>query len=305
VDVGSNSIHLLVGLVGPGSVQPLIDESDLLGLGDVVDRAGHIPDDSCEAIVRTLERYAATSASYGAEAITFVATEPLRRATNQAEVLARVLGATGKPLHVLSHDAEARLTLLGVTGGRPGGGPLMVVDLGGGSTEIIAVLGGAADPVVGVLPTGSSRLTKELVEHDPPTWFEINVLRAESRRLVEALDITPTTDRPPLCVMVGGTASNLVKLLPAPEAGDPRTIDLVDLPACFDLLSRAPADSLVVRFAVNRRRAGQLTAGAALVEALLIHYGLERAEISVASLREGAILAVAAAGDEWPASLDR
>jgi len=305
VDVGSNSIHLLVGLVGPGSVQPLIDESDLLGLGDVVDRAGHIPDDSCEAIVRTLERYAATSAGYGAEAITFVATEPLRRATNQAEVLARVLGATGKPLHVLSHDAEARLTLLGVTGGRPGGGPLMVVDLGGGSTEIIAVLGGVADPVVGVLPTGSSRLTKELVEHDPPTWFEINVLRAESRRLVEALDITPTTDRPPLCVMVGGTASNLVKLLPAPEAGDPRTIDLVDLPACFDLLSRASADSLVVRFAVNRRRAGQLTAGAALVEALLIHYGLERAEISVASLREGAILAVAAAGDEWPASLDR
>jgi exopolyphosphatase/pppGpp-phosphohydrolase len=186
----------------------------------------------------------------------------------------------------------------------------MVVDLGGGSTEIIAVLGGAADPVVGVLPTGSSRLTKELVEHDPPTWFEINVLRAESRRLVEALDITPTTDRPPRCVMVGGTASNLVKLLPpavggTPAAGGLRTIELVDLPACFDLLSRAPADSLVVRFAVNRRRAGQLTAGAALVEALLIHYGLERAEISVASLREGAILAVAAAGDEWPASLDR
>ena len=303
MDVGSNSIHLLVGLAGPGSVQPLIDESELLGLGDVVDRAGHIPDDSCEAIVRTLERYAATSAGYGAEAITFVATEPLRRATNRAEVLARVLGATGKPLHVLSHDAEARLTLLGVTGGRPGGGPLMVVDIGGGSTEIISVLGGAADPVVGVLPTGSSRLTKALVEHDPPTWFEINGLRAESRRLVDGLDLPPATDGPPRCVMVGGTASNLVKLLPAPAAGDPRTIDLADLPACFDLLARTPADALVVRFAVNRRRAGQLTAGAALVEALMERYEVSRAEISGASLREGAILAVAEAGDSWPSWL--
>ena len=305
MDVGSNSIHLLVGLVGPGSVRPLVDESELLGLGDVVDREGSIPDDSCDAIVRTLERYAATSAAYGAEAVTFVATEPLRRATNSAEVLARVLAATGRPLHVLSHGAEARLTLLGVTGGARGTGPLMVVDIGGGSTEIIAVGGGAAEPAVGVLPTGSSRLTKALVEHDPPTWFEINALRSESRRLVDLLDLSPATGGPRRCVLVGGTASNLVKLLPAPEAGDPRTIDLVDLPACFDLLSRASADSLVVRFAVNRRRAGQLTAGAALVEALLIHYGRERAEISVASLREGAILAVAAAGDEWPASLDR
>ncbi len=305
MDVGSNSIHLLVGLVGPGSVRPLVDESELLGLGDVVDREGSIPDDSCEAMVRTLERYAATSAAYGAEAVTFVATEPLRRATNSAEVLARVLAATGRPLHVLSHGSEARLTLLGVTGGARVTGPLMVMDIGGGSTEIVSVLDKAADPVVGVLATGSSRLTKTLVVHDPPTWFEINALRSESRRLVDLLDPSPATGGLRRCVLVGGTASNLVKLLPAPAAGGVRTIDLVDLPACFDLLARTPADALVVRFAVNRRRAGQLTAGAALVEALLIHYGLERAEISVASLREGAILAVAAAGDEWPAFLDR
>ncbi|MEJ7753539.1 MAG: hypothetical protein WKF46_11400, partial [Candidatus Limnocylindrales bacterium] len=67
--------------------------------------------------------------------------------------------------------------------------------------------------------------------------------------------------------------------------------------------ARTPADALVVRFAVNRRRAGQLTAGAALVEALMERYGVARAEISSASLREGAILAVAEAGDSWPAWL--
>ncbi|MDQ3492199.1 MAG: hypothetical protein M3452_02920 [Chloroflexota bacterium] len=300
MDVGSNSIHLLVGLVGPGRVQPLVDESELLGLGDVVDRKGLIPDESCEAIVRTLERYAATSAAYGAEAITLVATEPLRRAANRAEVLEHVLAATGRPLHVLSHEAEARLTLLGVTGGEPGVGPLMVVDIGGGSTEIISVTERSAEPVVGVLATGSSRLTKALVVHDPPTWFEINALRAESRRLVEALsDGIASAGRPPRCVMVGGTASNLVKL-PAPAAGDFRTLELADLPACFDLLSRTPADALVIRFGVNRRRAGQLTAGAALVEALMERYGVARAEITAASLREGAILAAAKAGDAWP-----
>lgn len=308
MDVGSNSIHLLVGLVGPGSVRPLVDESELLGLGDVVDREGSIPDDSCDAIVRTLERYATTAAARGAEAITFVATEPLRRATNQAEVLEHVLATTGRPLHVLGHEAEAQLTLLGVTGGTQGVGALMVVDIGGGSTEIIVAEGDSAAAIVGVLATGSSRLTKALVEHDPPTWFEINVLRAESRRLVEALDIMPSTDRPPRCVMVGGTASNLVKLQPpavggTPAAGSLRTIKLVDLPACFDLLSREPADALVTRFAVNRRRAGQLTAGGALVEALMARFGVDQAEISGASLREGAILAVAEAGDSWPSWL--
>lgn len=305
VDVGSNSVHLLVGLITPDGVVPLVDESDLLGLGDVVDRDGSIPDDARDAMIRTLERYAATSAARGAEAIRFVATEPLRRATNASDVVARVLAGTGRPLHILSHEAEARLTLLGVTGGERGVDPLMVVDIGGGSTEIIAVDEGSAEPVVGVLPTGSSRLTKALVEHDPPTWFEINALRAESRRLVDGVDVLTATDGPPRCVMVGGTASNLVRLLPAPVAGDPRTIDLVDLPACFDLLSRTPADELVVRFAVNRRRAGQLTAGAALVEALMVRHGVPRADISSASLREGAILAVAEAGDDRLAWLDR
>lgn len=302
VDVGSNSIHLVVGLIRPGGVLPLVDESELLGLGDVVDREGRIPDDACEAMIRTLVRYAATSTARGAEAITFVATEPLRRAANSAAVLARVLAATGRPLQVLSHEAEARLTLLGVTGGVPAAGPLMVVDIGGGSTEIIAVPEPSAEPLVGVLPTGSSRLTRALVQHDPPTWFEINALRAESRRLVDALDLPSTNDGPPRCVMVGGTASNLVKLLPAPAAGDPRTIGLAGLAACFDLLSQTPADALVLNFAVNRRRAGQLTAGAALVEALMERYDVARGEISVASLREGAILVEA--GDEWPAWLD-
>lgn len=309
VDVGSNSIHLLVGMVGPGAVQPLVDESELLGLGDVVDREGRIPDDACEAMIRTLVRYAATSAANGAVAITFVATEPLRRATNAADVVARVLAGTGRPLHILSHEAEARLTLLGVTGGVPVAGPLMVVDIGGGSTETIAVGGSAADlaaePVVGVLPTGSSRLTKALVQHDPPTWFEINALRAESRRLVDLLEPQAESGVPPRCVMVGGTASNLVKLLPAPATGDPRTIDLDGLAACFDLLSRTPADALVLRFLVNRRRAGQLTAGAALAEALMMRHGLPRAEISSASLREGAILTVAEAGDDRPGWLSR
>ncbi len=110
--------------------------------------------------------------------------------------------------------------------------------------------------------------------------------------------------------MVGGTASNLVKLLRAPAAearpgaaGDARGIDLAELAACFDLLAREQADALVIRYAVNRRRAGQLTAGAALVEALMTRYGVPRAEISGASLREGVILAVAEAGGEWPAML--
>lgn len=290
IDVGSNSVHLLVGVIGPAGVQPLADESALLGLGRIVDREGHLPPDTRAALVETVRAYAAVAGRSGAQHLTLLGTEPLRRASDRPAVQAEILRAVGSPLVLLSPEQEAYLTLLGVTAGDPPDATLLVVDIGGGSSETILASAGG-DVLIGTLATGSARLTAEFVEHDPPTWSEIGALRVAARRLVASL---PPGD-PARCIMVGGTASNLAKLMP----GGPQRIELASLGEVWRSLSVSPADGLVAAFAVNRRRAGMLAAGAALVEALMMRYGLSMVEVSQASLREGALLARALAGDEW------
>jgi exopolyphosphatase/pppGpp-phosphohydrolase len=297
VDVGSNSVHLLVAQIGDEGLLPLLDESVLLGLGAIVDREGRLPANACDATVEAMRRYVERATELGARQITLVATEPVRRASNGSVLQSDVQRATGLPLHLLSHDAEAELTLLGVTNGRHPTEPLLVMDIGGGSTELILATPGG-DPVVGALPTGSSRLTAAFVSHDPPTWYEINALRAEAKGLVDAMP----SGKPERGVIVGGTGTNLVKIL---RDGAPGNLSASQLEGVFSLLTSRPAADLVTAFAINLRRAGQLAAGAALAEAVLIRYALPGLEVSDSSLREGAILAASLAGEHWPDHLSQ
>ena len=154
-----------------------------------------------------------------------------------------------------------------------------------------------SDPVVGAMPTGSARLTAAFVEHDPPSWFEIDALRAEAKRLVEGLP----AGHPERGVLVGGSSTNLCRVTPEEIVpGVPQVLGLGRLERAFAVLATFTAAELVAKRSVNLRRARILTAGAALAEAVLIRYGLERLEVSDASLREGAILAAWMAGDAWP-----
>ena len=295
VDVGSNSVHLLVASVGEDRAEALLDESVQLGLGAIVDREGLLPADARQAATGAIAGYVAQARAMGAERVTLLATEPLRRASNRAELQAEVLRATGLPLHVLVHEMEAELTLLGVQHGRPADEPMLVLDIGGGSTELI-MAGPQLDPVVGAMATGSSRLSAAIVRHDPPTWPEIEALRTEATRLFAGMP----DGRPQRGVVVGGTGTNLTKLLGRDRLSplDPGSLELA-----VELLLSQPAVDFVESRLINLRRALQLAAGAALLEACLARYGLPRMEVSDASLREGAALAAAIAGDDWPQRL--
>lgn len=295
VDVGSNSIHLLVAAIDADALRILVDESVQLGLGDVVDREGHLPAASRDAVVAAIARYAATATRFRATTLTLLATEPLRRASNRSVIQADVLKATGQPLQILSNAAEAQLTLLGVTGGNAPGVPLLVVDVGGGSTELIFTSPGR-QPAVGALPTGSARMSATFISHDPPSWFEINALRAEAIRLVEALPMAAAGLRPQRAVGVGGSATNLARLAAWPESAG--GLDRAALERIFSTLAAHDTRGLSLRYAVSLRRAQQLVAGAALLDAVLSQYRVDRMEVSTASLREGAVLA-AQHGPDW------
>lgn len=279
VDVGSNSVHLLVARLTDNGLQILRDESELLGLGDIVDTEGTIPVDAQMALVHVLATYRDLAQADGAQQVTFLATEPLRRAANGEAVAERVERETGVPLHILSRREEGELTFLGVTGGQPVARPLLVVDIGGGSSEVIVF-----DPEAGLfvsgLRTGSNRLSNEIVKHDPPTGREIAELRRAARELAAELP----TARVERGIFAGGTATNIVKLRPLAAAS---------FDELFDEIRAAPAATIAAGFRIRLRRALQLAAGAALTEALLERYGLASADVSDASLRDGAILAAA------------
>jgi exopolyphosphatase/pppGpp-phosphohydrolase len=295
VDIGSNSIHLLIAALDGDGLRPLIDESVQLGVGDVVDREGFLPPAARDSVVAALESYATKARSLGATTLTLLATEPLRRASNRSVIQADVLRATGLPLQIISHDTEAQLTLLGVTGGRRQTEPLLVVDVGGGSSELIVFAPGR-DSVVGALPTGSSRLSKQFVSHDPPTWFEINALRAEAVRLVQSVPTTGVELHPARGIGVGGSATNLAHLPGSPLV--PGALDRAMLDRIFSILAAQNAQELSTAFDVSLRRAKQLAAGAALLEAVIAHYDLHHLDVSTASLREGAVIA-AQHGPDW------
>lgn len=298
IDVGSNSVHLL--LMEPGG-DVLRDESVLLGLGAMVDMEGYVPDDGLAEMVELLARYAAEAEEAGAESITLLATEPLRRASNRSRVRAAVRAATDLELNVLSHDEEALLTVIGVLGGEPPTEPTLVLDIGGGSSEVVLLEPGA-DPVIGVIPVGSARLTAQHVEDDPPTEQEVLELRAEAHHLFSSLP----TGHPQRGIVVGGSGTNLVRLTTEEgdeDAPDDRLIDTDRTAKAIELVKASPSAELVETYGLRERRVRQMAAGASLIEAALDCYNLQALEPSDASLREGVILARELAGDDWRAQL--
>lgn len=297
IDVGSNSVHLLVAEVVDGRPRTIHEESVLLGLGAVVDLEGRIPDGESTRVLEAIADYIDAAIDAGAEWVTILGTEPLRRASNRTHFAEAVEEATGRPLNVLSHEEEAELTLLGVLGGDRVEEPILVLDIGGGSSEIV-LLDKDADPVVGVLPVGSARLTAAHVEDDPPTMEEVEALRAEAHHLLSGMP----AGRPRRGIVVGGSGTNLIRLTAgeADEDGhEDNSIDRDRIRQAIDIVVGAPSATLVELYGLRERRILQMAAGASLIEATLDCYSLDHMEASDASLREGAIIAWAAAGSNW------
>ena len=283
VDVGSTSVHLLVARVDGHVLEPRVDDSVLLGLDGQIDAVGHLGATIRARLVAVLLDDATRARALGADPVVFVATEPLRRAADAARVVAEVERASGVPLHVLGQTEEACLTLVGVTGGRPIVGRLSVVDIGGGSTEIVTAAPGRAVEVRG-LPIGAARLAAEILHADPPRPGELAELRGAARgRLADV----PALD-PGEIVAVGGTASNLLKIV-AGGAAD-RTLTRTRLAEAIEILGADRSIDLAGRYGLREERARILPGGAAILEALLERCGVAEISVSEAGIREGVIL---------------
>lgn len=292
VDLGSTSVHLLVAAVEGHRLTPLLDESVFLELGRTVADRGLLGAEARAELVAALAAYAATARGLGAGAVTLVGTEPIRRAADAAILVAEAGAAANAPLHVLSHEEEAFLTILGVLAGRPVEHETLVVDIGGGSSEFCVVKPGQP-PLASGIRLGASSLTDRHVTQDPPTAEELAAMVADA---AAAIAEAPAAG-PAEIAAVGGTVSNLVKLVPV--AGVDQWLGRERIAAATAELLHRPASVIAEHFLVNPRRAGILAGGAAIVTAILDRYGLDRLRVVDAGIREGTILAVALAGPTW------
>jgi exopolyphosphatase/guanosine-5'-triphosphate,3'-diphosphate pyrophosphatase len=297
IDCGANSVHLLVGVVEDHRVRPLADESTFLGLGAAA-ADGQLGATLVDHLVATIVSYVGVARGLGARDVVVVGTEPFRRAGDARQAFADIRTATGLRPAVISHNEEALLTLIGVTGGRRVEAGLLVCDVGGGSTEL-GMVGPRRRPAAYGIRAGSAVLTERLLRHDPPTAPELRALRAETERLVAAAPSVP----PSRLVAVGGSATNLLRVLPI--AALDMVLTRARLAEIGEVLATETAALTAQRHGVSVIRARLLPAGAAILDAIMARYGTDQIEVSELGIREGMILAASQPGGPWRRRLGR
>ena len=292
IDVGSNSVHLLVATVANHRLTTLTDESVFLGLGKAVAEHGLLGPTARVGLAEALALYVGVARDLGATSVTVAGTEPIRRAADGPAIVQAVAEHAGLALHVLTHEEEAVLTVVGVMAGRPVAHETLVIDVGGGSSEFSFVGPGTAPRATG-LRLGAARLTDRHVRHDPPTADELLAMLEDARRVVA----TAPAATPREIVAVGGTVSNLLKVIRFGASKGTLTRDKTA--RAMALLAAEPAELAARRHGLREARARILPAGAVIVDAILRHYGAESLRVSEAGIREGMILATAHAGVAW------
>lgn len=306
IDCGTNSIRLLIADVRDGRLRDVHRETRIVRLGQGVDATGEF---APEAIARTraaLADYAALLQRHGVERVRMVATSAARDVANRDvffAMTADVLGAVvpGAVAEVITGAEEAALSFRGAVGELdPASGPFVVVDLGGGSTEI--VLG--ADTVAASYSAdiGCVRLTERCLHSDPPTPDEVAAARAVVReRLDVALGVVPV-ERARTWVGLAGTMTTLSALAQNMTTYDSAAIHLSrvsgrDLLAVCERLIAMPRSERAALGPMHEGRADVIGGGAIVVEELArelrARAGIDELTVSEHDILDGIVLSIA------------
>jgi exopolyphosphatase/guanosine-5'-triphosphate,3'-diphosphate pyrophosphatase len=298
VDCGTNSIRLLIAEVTDGRLIDVHREMRIVRLGQGVDATGEFAPDALARTRTALSAYAALMRDHDVSAVRMVATSAARDVSNREEFFAmtsEVLGAVvpGSVAEVITGAQEAELSFRGAVGELdPAGAPFVVVDLGGGSTEV--VLGSDDVAAAYSADIGCVRLTERCLHSDPPTDDEIAAARAVVREaLGEALRVVPV-EQAHTWVGVAGTMTTLAALARRMTTYDSDAIHLSSvgfadlLPVCADLLAMTRAQRAVLG-PMHEGRVDVIGGGALIVQELAEMLG-QRAGIHTLVVSEHDIL---------------
>jgi exopolyphosphatase/guanosine-5'-triphosphate,3'-diphosphate pyrophosphatase len=296
LDVGSNTVHLLVVDAHPGACPlPAHSHKAELRLAQLLDESGAIGPEGVDKLITVVQEALQAAEDKGAEDVLPFATSAVREASNADDVLARVQAETGVELQVLTGEEEARLTFLAAR--RWFGwsaGKLLVLDIGGGSLEIAYGIDEEPDAAVS-LPLGAGRLTAGWLPGDPPHPEDIRALRRHARaEIARTVGEFSRFGAPDHVVATSKTFKQLARLAGAARSADgpyvQRELKRESLEAWVPRLAGMTVAQRAELPGVSEGRAGQLLAGALVAEGAMDLFGVETLEICPWALREGVIL---------------
>jgi exopolyphosphatase / guanosine-5'-triphosphate,3'-diphosphate pyrophosphatase len=300
VDIGSNSTRLLIAELHDQRVTELVRRTEVTRLGAGVDADGRLRDDAMERVFTTLAAYRSEIDRHHCDNAVAVLTSAVRDSANGVQFAAQVRDRYGLEPHVLSGDDEAQLTFIGATSERDRSDltPTLVLDIGGGSTEV--VIGTGSEVVFHVsTQAGVVRQTERHLHDDPPPQAQLDQLAADVRRILR--DAVPESRRDTVQrgIGVAGTATSLAAIAQALDPYDPERVHGYRLSAAesdriLGELSRLPLAERRGVPGLHPDRAPTIVAGAVILREVLSLFGLREIEISEHDILRGAAISLAA-----------
>jgi exopolyphosphatase/guanosine-5'-triphosphate,3'-diphosphate pyrophosphatase len=290
VDIGSNTVHALVADVVKGRLEEVAHYVEMPELGAQVAKTGYIGDRAKPAI-RALRSVVAQARTHTFELLIAAATQAVRQAKDGPEFAQAAGAAIGVTVHIIAAQREAELSFLGVASRHAVRREWAMVDLGGGSTEVVIARGREMLRSAS-LPIGSGVLASTYFSDPPKPEERARMRKAALRELAHAPD--GEVER---LVATGGTASNLPLVLT--HKNPPTVLTTADLLTCEARLDGARAGDVARTLGLPPNRVKAMRAG---IEALLLFldwYGLAVLHISHEGVRQGMLLAYLQKGNDW------
>ena len=298
IDIGTNSTRILVADVLGNQVEEIERISTVTRLGRGVDHSGTLSPDAIEDVCEAIAGYLEIIERLRCERTRVVATSAVRDASNADAFTAELRERFDLATDVITGDEEARLTYRGAISGRSGTEPLLVLDIGGGSTELIV---GEGDRMIfhTSMQAGVVRHTERFITTDPPDPAELESLATDIERLIA--EVIEHTDLPPIheAVGVAGTPSSLAAVDLSLDPYDPRAVEGHPIPMAVaqKWLSRLAAMPLAERREVtglHPARAEALVAGLVILIEVMRAFSLEEIRVSEHDILYGCAIEAAA-----------
>jgi exopolyphosphatase / guanosine-5'-triphosphate,3'-diphosphate pyrophosphatase len=294
VDIGSNSTRLLVADVGGGRVREVERRTRVTRLGRGVDLTGRLAAEAIEAACEAVADYIALYQEAGTETVVAIATSAVRDAANGSAFIAELRERFALSARVLDGEEEARLTYMGASAERPPAAPTLVIDIGGGSTELIVGAGEEID-FHASLQVGVVRHTERHIASDPPTAAELEGLAGDVRGAIDAAVAGRPEVEARAGIAVAGTPTSLAAIELGLEPYDParvhgHVLTLGSIQRMLSLLASAPLARRVEIPGMHPDRAPTIVAGVVILVEAMRAFGLDRVAVSEHDILYGAAL---------------
>jgi exopolyphosphatase/guanosine-5'-triphosphate,3'-diphosphate pyrophosphatase len=302
VDIGTNSTRLLIADVAGGSLTELERGSIVTRLGEGVDATGALGDEPKQRVFTVLDAYAEAIEAHGCDVRTAVMTSAVRDASNGAQFAAVVRDRYGLEGRTLSGDEEARFTFLGASASPAADDedPLVVIDIGGGSTELVVGRRGAVSFHVST-QVGVVRHTERHLHTDPPAAEELDALARDAGPRFEAA--VPAEQRASVraAIAVAGTATQCAAIDLELDPYDPdrvegHRLDVDTLQRLLRRLASVPLDERRSVTGLDPARAPTIVAGVVVLCEALRAFGLDETRVSERDILWGVALDTAKSG---------